>query len=118
MNIVLGSNFNNKILDTFEFEVTNYIPIEHFIKDITINSGLKPIIIFQGDVFETDFQYDRMRKYFLDLFKINDIEEVNITELRRVVTISSGENKEIKIRCYQIDSFNEYNVILFLFFLV
>lgn len=108
MNLALGSMFNRKILDMFEFEVTNFIPIEYFAEKIAIDSDVKPVIIFQGDIFETDFQYDRLRKYFLDFFRLRDIEDVNITDLRRVMIISAGEDKEIKIRAYQLDTFNEY----------
>jgi len=111
MNLVMGSLFNSKILDLFEFEVLNFINIEHFKKDVKIDSGMKPIVIFQGDVFETDFQYDRMRKFFLDYFRIHDIEDVSVSELKRVMIISSGEDKEIKIRSYQVEGgINEYLV--------
>lgn len=89
----------------FEFEVTNYIPIDHFKKDIKIDSCMKPVIIFQGDVFETDFQYERMRKFFLDFFRLHDVEDVNISDLRRVIVISAADvdDKEIKIRSYQVE---------------
>jgi len=72
---------------------------------------MKPIVIFQGDVFETDFQYDRMRKFFLDYFRLHDVDDVSVSELRRVMVISSGEDKEIKIRSYQVEGgINEYLV--------
>jgi ribosome production factor 2 len=110
MNLALGSTYDNKLLDMFEFEVTNYIPIEYFAKDVEVDSCMKPIIIFQGEVFETDFQYDRLRKYLLDLFRLHDIDEVEVTDLKRIMIVSAAENKEIHIRSYQIDSFNQYNV--------
>jgi len=111
MNLVLGCLFNNKILDMFEFEVTNYIPIEYFAKEIRVDSHMKPIIVFQGDVFETEFQFERLRKFFLDYFKVQELEEVNITELRRIIVISAGENKIIKFRSYQVEgSLNEYEL--------
>jgi ribosome production factor 2 len=110
MNIVLGSLFANKVLDMFEFEVSNFIPIEYFSKAIEVDSYMKPIIIFQGDLFETDFELDRVRKFFLDFFKMQDLEEVDISDLRRVVVISIAEDREIKIRNFQTSKFNEYNV--------
>jgi len=107
----MGSLYNNKILDLFEYQVLNFINIDHFKKDIKIDSCMKPVVVFQGDVFETDFQYDRMRKFFLDYFRLHDIEEVSVSELKRVIIISSGEDKEIKIRCYQVEgSINEFLV--------
>jgi ribosome production factor 2 len=103
MNLVLGSLFNFKVLDMFEFEVTNYIPISYFSEKVLIDSCMKPVIIFQGDLFETDFQLERMRKFFLDLFKLHDVDEVNISELRRVMIISIAEDREIKIRSFQVE---------------
>ena len=103
MNLVMGSLFNNKVLDMFEFEVTNFIPIEHFAKEIKVDSCMKPVIIFQGDVFETDFQYERLRKYLLDFFLLHTIEDANISDLRRVLIITAGDDKEVKIRSYQVE---------------
>jgi len=111
MNLVLGSLFNNKILDMFEFEVTNYIPIEYFAKEVKVDSHQKPIIVFQGDVFETEFQFERLRKFFLDYFRVLDLEEVNITDLRRIIVISAGEDKVIKFRSFQVEgSLCEYDL--------
>jgi ribosome production factor 2 len=111
MDLILGSLFNNKILDMFEFEVTNYIPIEYFAKDVKVDSHQKPIIVFQGDVFETEFQFERLRKFFLDFFRVHDLEEANITDLRRIIVISAGENKTIKFRSFQVEgSLTEYDL--------
>jgi ribosome production factor 2 len=110
MNLVLGSLFDNKMLDMFEYEVTNFIPIEYFQTQIEIDSFLKPILIFQGDLFETDFEFDRIKRYFIDFFKLQDVEQIEITELRRVIVISIADDKEIKLRMYQVNKFNEYNV--------
>lgn len=107
----MGFTFNYKVMDIFEFEVCSFIPITYFAKEIQVDSAIKPIIIFQGDIFETDFQYERIKKFFLDFFKIKDIEECVISELRKIMIISAGDDKEIKIRNYQIDAnMNQYNV--------
>ena len=113
MNLVLGSTFDHKILDMFEFEVTNFLPITFFSKNIEVDSHMKPVIIFQGDLFETDFEFERIKKYFLDFFRIQDLEEIEITELRRVIVLSVSDDKEIKIRSFQASKFNEYNVKIF-----
>ena len=102
-------------MDMFEFQVTNFLPIEFFSNKVEVDSFMKPVIIFQGDIFETDFQYERIKKFFLDFFRIKDLEDVVISELRKVLVISVGDDKEIKIRTYQIDSnMNQYNVYIIL----
>jgi ribosome production factor 2 len=111
MNLTMGNLFANKVLDQFEFEVANFIPIEYFSKNIEVDSYMKPVVIFQGDLFENDFELDRVRKFFLDFFKITDLEEVDIGDLRRVVVISVSEDRELKIRNFQASRFNQYTVI-------
>lgn len=103
MNLIMGSLFNNKVLDMFEFEVTNFVPLEYFAKEVSVSADMKPVILFQGDVFETDFQYERIRKFFLDYFRLHDLEEVSIEDLRRVIIISIGDDKVIKLRSYQVE---------------
>jgi ribosome production factor 2 len=105
LDITFGIIFNNQILDSFEFEVTNYIPIEYFSKDIQISSQMKPVIIFQGEIFETEYSYDRLKNFFVDYFKQIDIETTTISDLRRIIIIScnSGTDKIIKIRNYQVN---------------
>jgi len=111
MNLIMGSTFNFKAMDVFEFEISNFIPIEFFATKVQVDSYMKPVIVFQGDIFETDFQYERIKKFFLDFFRIQDMDEVVISELRKVIVISAAEDKEIKIRTFQIDAnMNQYNV--------
>jgi hypothetical protein len=98
----------------FEFEVINFLPIEFF-KNVEVDSFMKPVVIFQGDLFETDFEFDRIKKYFLDFFRIHDVEEIEVTELRRLIVVSVGDDREIKLRMYQTSKFNEYNVFVNLF---
>jgi len=40
---------------------------------------MKPIVIFQGDLFETDFEYARIKTFFIDFLMLYDIEDVIFT---------------------------------------
>ena len=104
MDLTLGILYDHQILDSFEFEVTNFIPMYYFKGAATINSDLKPIIIFQGELFESDFNYDRLKKFFIDYFQLYDKENVVISQLRRIIAISiENDEKIIKIRNYQVN---------------
>ena len=104
MDLTLGLLYDHQVLDSFEFEVTNFIPMNFFKGAATINSDLKPIIIFQGELFESDFNYDRLKKFFIDYFQLYDKENVVISELRRIIAISiENEEKVVKIRNYQVN---------------
>ena len=104
MNLTLGCLFDFQLLDYFDFEVTNFLPMSYFKVDKVVNSDLKPIIIFQGELFESDFNYDRLKKFFIDFFQLYDKESISISEMRRIIAISiENEEKIIKIRNYQIN---------------
>jgi len=104
MDLTLGCLYDHQLLDSFEFEVTNFIPMSYFKEASTINSDLKPIIIFQGELFESDFNYDRLKKLFIDYFQLLDRPNVTISELRRLIVISiENDEKIVKIRNYQIN---------------
>ena len=76
----------------------------YFKVDKVVNSDLKPIIIFQGELFESDFNYDRLKKFFIDFFQLYDKENIVISEMRRIICISiENDEKIIKIRNYQIN---------------
>lgn len=104
MNLVMGCLFNKQILDAFEFEVINFIPMEYFKETVVINSQMKPVLIFQGEIFESDYNYERLKKFFIDYFKLYNTEGTIISQLKRVM-IFSCDNKEkiIKIRNYQVN---------------
>jgi len=97
------------MLDFFEFEVVNYLPISYF-SDIEVNASMKPVIIFQGDSFETDFELERVKKFFIDFLMLYEIDDVNISELRRVIVLSVGDDKVVKFRSYQVDKVDPFLV--------
>ena len=104
MNLTLGCLYDFQLLDYFDFEVTNFLPMSYFKNEVVINSDLKPIIIFQGALFESDFNYDRLKKFFIDFFQLYDKESISISEMRRIIAISIDKDEKIvKIRNYQIN---------------
>jgi len=104
MDLTMGCLYDHQLLDSFEFEVTNFIPMSYFKESTTINSDLKPIIIFQGELFESDFNYDRLKKFLIDYFQLYDKENIIISEMRRIIVVSiENDEKVVKIRNYQIN---------------
>ena len=110
MNLVIGNCFEHKILDAFEFEVTNFIPLEYFEAIVNYEPNCQPILLFQGELFETDNILERFKKLMLDFYAQDLLEEVNISELKRVICFTVDSDKKIKIRNYQIKEINEYNL--------
>jgi len=101
MNIVFGSLYEYKLLDSFEFEITSIIPSNYFEKKPEFDVNSQPILIFQGEKFETDSVYERIKKFFIDFYTQDLLEEVNVTDLRRVVVFSVDLQGKIKLRNFQ-----------------
>lgn len=53
-NIVLGRTFDWKVLDMVEFGINSFQSIEDLSNSIDIPYQIKPFVIFQGDLWETD----------------------------------------------------------------
>ena len=103
MDLTIGCLYDHQLLDSFEFEVTNFIPMSYFKESTTINSDLKPIIIFQGELFESDFNYDRLKKFLIDYFQLYDKENIVISEMRRIIVVSIENDEKLKEKTMRIE---------------
>lgn len=110
MNLVIGSLFDYKVLDAFEFEVSNFIPKSYFDTVISYEPNCQPAFVFQGELFETDKVLERFKKHILDFYAQDLLEEVNLTDLKRVIVVSVDADKTIKIRNYETKALTQYNL--------
>ncbi len=109
-NLVFGRTFDGHILDMFEFTVENYRGVTNF-KAADFTHDLKPILVFQGDVFDVSDKHKRIKNLFIDFFRISDLSEVNIVELKRVLVFTCrGETAPIEVRHMEASDINENTV--------
>jgi ribosome production factor 2 len=108
MNLIMGNLFENKLLDLVEFEVMNFLNVDFFKGDTNIDACMKPVVIFQGDIFETDFEFARIKKLFFEFFKMYDIEDVSIGLLKRIIILTAAGDKVIKIRTFELNNHSEH----------
>lgn len=110
-NLVIGRMFNNHVLDMFEFTVENYRSTSDF-QPADFTNDLKPILVFQGDVFDVSDRHKRVKNLFTDFFRITDLAEVNISELRRVLVFTCrGETAPIEVRHMEASDISEATVV-------
>ncbi|KRX06926.1 hypothetical protein PPERSA_07089 [Pseudocohnilembus persalinus] len=107
-NIVIGRYFNNQLLDMVEFAIKNIKSIDEFNREthIQIPANQRPVIIFQGDVFETQPAHMKIKNLLLDLFVENvEIKNIDLIQgLSHAVVVSANEeNIFIKTFAIQID---------------
>ncbi|XP_015610186.1 ribosome production factor 2 homolog [Cephus cinctus] len=99
-NLVMGRVFEHTLLDMVEFGVENYKSLKEF-KVGKISTGTKPILIFNGEVFENNHEFGRIRNLLVDMFQREVVGKVRLQGLEHVLSFTAVDNK-ILLRSYRI----------------
>lgn len=99
-NLVMGRLFDGHILDMVEFGVENYRAIEDF--GARISLGVKPVLVFAGEAFETEFDMIRIKNLLNDFFQGPVPERVRVKGIEHVIMFIAHGGK-IYIRPYLVE---------------
>ncbi|KAK0181293.1 hypothetical protein PV327_003586 [Microctonus hyperodae] len=99
-NLVMGRTFEHTLLDMVEFGVENYKSLSEFKID-KIASGLKPMLIFNGELFENNHQYQRIQNLLVDMFQREPAANIRLQGLEHALSFTAFENK-IHLRSYKV----------------
>jgi ribosome production factor 2 len=99
-NIVLGRLFDGHLLDMYEFGVSNFQALTDF-QGQKKKFGSKPIMIFNGDQWQSDAVYKRVGNLLLDLFRADRPDKLSLRGLDHVISCSIADGK-IHIRGYNL----------------
>lgn len=95
-NLVLGRTFDHQLLDMFEFAVDepSFKSMADFetARQATVRIGGKPMFVFKGD-FETDPELEKVRNLFLDFFRGEVLDKINLAALDRVIVLTAHKKK-------------------------
>jgi len=98
-NLVMGRMYQNMLLDMMEFGTENYKGLKDF-KLHKITSGLKPLLIFNGELFENNHEYRRMKNLLVDMFQREATERIALQGLEHVLSFTAVDNR-ILLRSYR-----------------
>jgi len=65
-NLIIGRHFDYYLLDMVEFYVTGYRSMQEIGEGLEINPGARPVLLFLGDVFESNSDYQRIQNLLND----------------------------------------------------
>ncbi|KAF7998246.1 hypothetical protein HCN44_009644 [Aphidius gifuensis] len=99
-NLIMGRTYEHTLLDMIEFGVENYVSLKEFKTD-KISTGLKPMLVFNGELFDTNHEYGRIRNLFVDMFHREVVDNVRLQGLEHVLSFTAFENK-IYLRSYKV----------------
>lgn len=91
-NLVMGRMFEHSLLDMVEFGIENYIGLKEF-KVPKIATGIKPLLIFNGDSFENNHEYGRIRNILIDMFHRETAKNVRLQGLEHVLSFTARDNR-------------------------
>lgn len=100
-NLIVGRTFDDHILDMIEFGFTDYRALNHF-KGTKTAIGTKPIVIFSGQPFDVEHDYQRAKSLLLDLFSGPDVECIRLSGLEHVLHFVAIDGK-IFMRSYRVE---------------
>lgn len=91
-NLVMGRMYEHMLLDMIEFGVENYKGLKDF-KVEKIASGIKPLLIFNGELFESNYEYGRIKNLLIDMFLREEVQKIRLQGLEHVLSFTAVENK-------------------------
>ncbi|RPA74564.1 ribosome biogenesis protein-like protein RPF2 [Ascobolus immersus RN42] len=93
-NVTFVRTFNYKVLDMYELGITGgdegYRSLSSF-KTAKPAVGMKPMLLFNGAIWDTTEVYKGLKSYFLDFFKGEDASRVAIEGLQFILTFTVSE---------------------------
>ncbi|XP_012235781.1 ribosome production factor 2 homolog [Linepithema humile] len=99
-NFIMGRMYEHTLLDMVEFGVDNYKGLKEF-KIEKISSGIKPLLIFNGELFETNHEYGRIKNLLVDMFQRETVKKIRLQGLEHVLSFTAVDNK-ILLRSYKV----------------
>lgn len=105
-NLVLARLHNHLVLDMFELELNaqTYLSLSEF-KRAKFAPGNKPCLIFQGELFDQEPEYQRLKCFLIDFFRGDaHLKEIDLSGLEHTITFTlETTSKVLSMRVYRIE---------------
>lgn len=70
-NLIVGRTYEHKVLDMVELGVVSANSIEEVAESIEVPFNSHPFIVFQGDLWESDEDFKKLKNLLNDFFVMN-----------------------------------------------
>lgn len=101
-NLTFIRFFDHQVMDMYELGVERIVPMS-LIKGPKCSIGLKPVLVFNGERFDSDETCQNIKNYFLDFFNGEDTDAVNLGGLEYVVSFTATPDNRIFLRSYLVE---------------
>ncbi|KAI8085052.1 brix domain-containing protein 1 [Halteromyces radiatus] len=100
-NLTFIRMFNHQVLDMFELGVEKSTSMSQ-IKGTKCSVGMKPLLVFNGEAFDSNPTCQSIKNYFLDFFNGDASDAVNLNGLEYVVSFTALSETKIVMRTYTV----------------
>lgn len=87
-NLTFVRLFNHEVLDMMELGVSNWKPMSAFTGSKAA-LGMKPLMIFSGDIFDQREDYSKLKNMLLDFFRGEEVEKISLNGLEYVISVTA-----------------------------
>ncbi|XP_067272726.1 ribosome production factor 2 homolog isoform X2 [Pseudorasbora parva] len=99
-NLIFGRMFDFHVLDMFELGLERSVSLRDLKKD-TCPVGTKPMLVFAGELFDTDREHQRLKNVLTDFFCGPRVSAVRLAGLEHVLHFTAVEGR-IYMRSYRV----------------
>ncbi|XP_056620576.1 ribosome production factor 2 homolog [Triplophysa dalaica] len=99
-NLIFGRMFDFHVLDMFELGIEKFVSLKDVKKD-KCPEGTKPMLVFAGELFDTDNEHKRLRNVLTDFFCGPRVSAVRLAGLEHVLHFTALDDK-IYMRSYKV----------------
>ncbi|KAG7508907.1 hypothetical protein JOB18_028386 [Solea senegalensis] len=98
-NFIFGRLFDFHVLDMIELGIEKFVSLSE-IKANKFPEGTKPMLVFAGEVFDTDAEHKRLKSLLIDFFRGPTVPAVRLAGLEHVLHFTALDGK-IYMRSYK-----------------
>lgn len=106
-NLIFSRTFGFKVLDMFEFGVSDYKSLSSNASNTDTDHFLRPNLIFQGEHWNLSDKLMRLRNYFIDFFGPAKYSQINITEAKKFMIFSTKSENTITVQTMECKEITE-----------
>uniref|UniRef100_UPI00358E3C6D ribosome production factor 2 homolog n=1 Tax=Myxine glutinosa TaxID=7769 RepID=UPI00358E3C6D len=99
-NLTLGRMFDYHVLDMHELGLDGYRSLQEF-KVQKCMQGMKPLLLFAGEEFESDLEHRRLKNMLIDFFRGPSTSAVRLAGLEHALTFTAIDGR-IFVRSYRV----------------
>jgi ribosome production factor 2 len=101
-NLVIARMFDHQLLDLVELGVVRGLPSSAFPDVKQPMVGNRPVLVFQGDMFEVNETYKSIKNVLVDFFRGEVADMVNLKGVEHVLSVTVEPSGKLQIRGYHV----------------